>query len=80
MDNLNIDQLKLDCCKILAVISIIDKAVSKKRLIVSGYNDVHYEIFGGQPEKETDLNKINAVIDRLNSYLFNLKKGALSCE
>ena len=80
MDNLNIDQLKMDCCKILAVISIIDKAVTKKRELVSGRNDVYYEIFGGQLQKEADLQDINAVIARLRSYLTNLKKGALSCE
>ena len=68
---INIDQLKMDLCKQLAIISMIEKAALRKRVMVAG-NKRYYEVFGSPGEQERDIQRIENIINRLNNYLIEL--------
>lgn len=66
---LNIDQLKQDICKQLALINLIEKSKSKALNIITS---PYYNVFGTHQERKNDLDFQNNVTKRLYAYLFRL--------
>lgn len=63
---MNIDQIKQDACRTLALISLIEKSQAKARNI---FGSPHYTIFGLSDERSHAVAKQNRVTQRLYKYL-----------
>lgn len=63
---LNLDQLKQNACRTLALIELIERSKSKARVIWGGH---FYAVFGNPGVHKADLDKQNAVTARLVNYL-----------
>ena len=72
---MNIDQLKQDACRTLALIGLIEKSQTKARNI---YASPHYTIFGFANERSEAVAKQNQVTQRLVKYLERTLNGNLS--
>ena len=67
---LNIDQLKQDLCKQMAVIELIERSQQRARCIASCLT--HYKVFSTDSQMRIDVAKQNAVTQRLVNYLTKL--------
>ncbi|MCZ4244922.1 hypothetical protein [Pedobacter punctiformis] len=66
---MNLDQLKQNACKTLALIDLIERSKSRARNI---WAVQYYTLFGSTQEREEAVNKQNAVTARLEGYLEKL--------
>lgn len=63
---MNLNQLKKDACRTLALIELIERSVSKARIIAGSS---YYSIYGGTNEQSDMLSFQNRVTERLVKYL-----------
>ena len=70
---LNIDSLKVDLCRKMVLITLIEKSQTKARVIAT--NTAYYSIWCNHNQMQIDVKKQNAVTDRLVSYLSKLVGG-----
>ena len=69
---LNIDQLKQNLCKQMALINLIERSQERAKHIACG-NCIYYSVFAGQGEQDRALSFQNSVTQRLVDYLYALR-------
>ena len=68
---MNIDQLKQDLCKQMAIIDLIERSQQRAMHAACG-NETYYKVFGYSTEQQQDVAKQNQVTQRLVNYLTKL--------
>lgn len=63
---MNLDQLKKDACRTLALITLIERSMTKARVIAASS---YYPVFGLSNEQSEMLSFQNRVTERLGNYL-----------
>lgn len=71
---LNIDQIKLDLCRQMAIVGMIEKSAEKARYIACVK---WYSLFNQGDQRCADVAKQNSVTQRLINYLANLRGRTL---
>jgi len=66
MEKFNLDQLKQNACRTLALIDLIERSKTKARNIWGSY---YFALFENTAERSKAIEKQNAVTNRLVSYL-----------
>lgn len=68
---MNIDQLKLDLCRQIAIIELIERSQQRAMWIVTT-NSHYYKVFSNDMQMQIDLMNQNKVTQRLVNYLTKL--------
>lgn len=72
---MNLEQLKNDACRTLALINLIEKSQEKANNI---FSSTHYTLFGFANERSEAVARQNRVTQRLVKYLERLLNGNIS--
>jgi len=71
---LNLDKIKLDLCRQMAIVGMIEKSATKAKDIACVK---WYSLFNQEDQRTADVEKQNCVTKRLVNYLANLRRRTI---